>query len=87
MDYQKFIALLSNEDLQQEIEDNQQLQLENCQKIVNIVGAEVWNNSSVDALLTHKNREVRKLKAEDCRLSKIYVWLEEELDRRMKNYH
>ncbi len=85
MYYQKFISLLLNKDLQQEIEDNEKLQLENCQKIINIIGVEVWNNSSANALLTYKNRVVRKLKSEDSKLTKIYIWLEDEVDRRMNN--
>ena len=79
----RFIASLSNEELQQEIADSEKLQLENLQKIIDLIGIEVWHNSSDNALVTHQNREVKRLKSEDSRLTQIYVWLENELDGRI----
>ncbi len=82
MNYQRFITSLSNQDLQQEIEDNEKFQLENSKKIIDIIGVEAWNNFSDYIFPTHINRQVKKLKAEDYKLTKIYVLLENELDRR-----
>lgn len=83
MNYQKFISLLSNQNLQQEIEDNEKLQLEISQKIIDVIGVESWNNFSDYEFKSHSNKQVRRLKADDDRLCQIYVLLEEELDRRI----
>lgn len=83
MNYQKFISLLSNQDLQQEIEDNEKLQLEIVRKIIDLIGIESWKSFSDYEFKSHSNKQVRKLKSDDDRLCQIYVLLEEELDRRI----
>ncbi len=84
MNYQRFITSLSNQDLQQEIKDNEKLQLKNEEKIINIIGIEAWHNFSDYTFPEYINVQIKKIKAENYRLAKIYILLENELCERQR---